>query len=347
MIYKSIRYYQKTSWLKLAAFIVDAVNRAGLIDNYKTGNHRKYSTLFHRDFTENWTDAIRFENFYLPYAFFKSPVELAKHLKFDKNKVPIGRLDVKLKHHNPLFSCYYGLVCFNSYNHTTQQENLDEFLNQVDFLNRYGIENSNGFWLPYLEDLPKFELKAPWFAGITQALAISVFIRAYVQTDQEIYRQRAIQLYRPLFIPVEEGGFLKNTLEGYLWIEEYPSRQPTYVLNGFVFIMIALVEYFHEVEHTILVKERLDKCMETFFNSLHHYTFGAYTKYSRKGRTFSNIEYQGLYVFLFLHLYHLTGKSAFKELARFYNSNTDWALFFSFFQIKEGHERVEFYLRQL
>ncbi len=340
MMYKSIKYYRKTSWLKLAAFGVAALDRFSFLEKYIAGNHKKFTALYHRDFAKGLEDTSRFDQVYLPYAFLNSPMELARHLKFDINGIPIGRIDANPKHYNPLFSCYYGLVSYNAYLHTNEQENIDKFLLQVDFLNQYGIENPSGFWLPYYEDLPKFQLKAPWFAGITQALAISVFIRAFIKTNQKIYRQRAMQLFQTFFLSVENGGFLKHTPEGFSWIEEYPSKNPTYVLNGFVFNLIALVEYYKVIDESIEVKERLNACFKSFFYSLHHYVFGMFTKYSRKNMAFSNIEYQGLYVFLFLHLYRLTGKPAFREMADFYNQNTDWELFFSFYQIQGGHERI-------
>lgn len=321
MPYKSTNYYLKTILLKLYGFISEWVPG---IDDYpkikpdtvKICDRKRLNKL---------------DLFYHTFSYFHHPNDLAQHLKM-KDGIAQHRIESKLDHCSPFYPSYYGLVCFNSYLKTGEELFLLDAKAQLDTLLKLGTETEDQFILYYNIPLPKFLLKGRWYAGITQATMLSLALRRNQQNPDERLELVIHKLVKSMMVPGAEGGILINTPEGLPWIEEYPGAKPSYVLNGYIFCIISLLEY--EVLYpNIQISHFIDRLLDSLVRSFPYYQRGKYLKYSRLYPTLSNIEYQGLYIGQFKHLYLLTGLEIFSQLAELYNSRISWVAFNEFFQI--------------
>jgi hypothetical protein len=90
-------------------------------------------------------------------------------------------------------------------------------------------------------------LRAPWYSGLTEAHAITLFLRAYDCFGDKRYEKVAGELYRSVVRPLTEGGSL-GQLNGGLWIEEYVDRSVdpeslSQVFNGAVYSYFGVEAY--------------------------------------------------------------------------------------------------------
>jgi hypothetical protein len=112
------------------------------------------------------------------------------------------------------------------------------------FIGFYKPETINGVEvvrLPYNFDYPSYDLKAPWYSGMAQGLALVVQMAAYDLTKDEKYLNFGRLLGNMYDIKVKDGG-VKVEVEGGYWYEEYAdqtmeeSKYPL-VLNGHNFAL--------------------------------------------------------------------------------------------------------------
>jgi hypothetical protein len=87
----------------------------------------------------------------------------------------------------------------------------------------------------------RHHLDAGWSSAIAQGQAISLLVRAYDLTGSRTYLRAARMAVLPLNLDVEDGG-LRTRFDGGTWFEEYPTREPSYVLNGFMFAVLGLYD---------------------------------------------------------------------------------------------------------
>ncbi len=79
-----------------------------------------------------------------------------------------------------------------------------------------------------------YSLHPPWLSAITQGEAASLFARLHAQTEDQRFKQAALDSLLAMEVPVADGG-LYAELEGGPFAEEYPSSPASYVLNGAIF----------------------------------------------------------------------------------------------------------------
>ena len=101
------------------------------------------------------------------------------------------------------------------------------------------------FRLHQLSDPIDF-LPAPWYSGMAQGRAMALFVRLYKELGDEKYLQACHDMF-PSFLRIR-GEYEMFTAEvdpaNFYWIEEYPRSVPTQVLNGFVYSLYGLYEYY-------------------------------------------------------------------------------------------------------
>jgi hypothetical protein len=87
-------------------------------------------------------------------------------------------------------------------------------------------------------------LKAPWHSGLAQGQGLSVLVRAYAETGKSQYVDAADHVYETLKLPIAEGGVIYRDDEGHDWIEEYLVEPPTHILNGFIWALWGVYDYY-------------------------------------------------------------------------------------------------------
>lgn len=332
---RDLRYYIKTIALKSMATTYDLMDRLSLLDEIKNKNKERFFKRYADCFEPLHLNLNHsFSKEYTTYRFFSKATDLEQQIRFNTEGIALCLLDAKKIHDNPLLPAYFALVCYNDFLLNQNEESLKKFWTQTKYLDKIGVPKNDYLLFVYEEDDPIFEVKSPWFSGVTQGMIASVFVRAFDLTKNLVYKEQARRTLEAMFITLEQGGVFCKTPEGFDWIEEYPSlMRQTMILNGFIFSIVAVYEYLIVCGEDKMLETRLTRLIESLFKTLHHYMRGKFIKYSRVLKSFQNLNYQGLTVFQFLHLFELSGNKAFYEIALILNKNMNWAAYFRFHQL--------------
>ncbi len=323
---KDLRYYLSTINLKMQAAAYHLLDKCGGLEKMKKSNEAYFLQLYYLNYDKsNLSINNSFSTEYITYRYFPTAQHHAHHLRFDTEGVAMCRADVK-PYYNPLIAAHLALVCYNDFLINKNQEALQMFWTQVDHLEKIRVAKGD-LILFYYEN-------GAWYAGITQALIGSTFMRAYVLTRDEKWKKLAHQTLLAFFEPIETGGVFTKTAEGFEWIEEYPtSKKHPFVLNGFIFTLTSLYEYLILCEKDAFFSNHLVQLTESLFKTFHQFKRKKYFKYSRFNWVFQNIEYQGMMVFQLRHLYELSLFEPFKTMADMLDKEVDWAAFFRFYDM--------------
>jgi hypothetical protein len=185
---------------------------------------------------------------------------------FDKNGIPLldyhGNIGAQ---YNPIAISQYGLAHYNIFKVTGNKKNKEIALRQADWLTRNLVSNSKDIWVwmhnfdwRYVETL-----KAPWYSGLAQGQGISLLTRIYKQTGDSKYREAAEKAFISLKTEVKDGGVIFTDENGNPWIEEYIVSPPSHILNGFMWALFGIYDYYLLTED-----EKIKKSFDSFINTL-------------------------------------------------------------------------------
>jgi heparosan-N-sulfate-glucuronate 5-epimerase len=233
-----------------------------------------------------------------------------------------GVIMQKMEHH-PLSIAFFGIMNYEDYLRTGDTIAYWHVRNQfkyfADTSHMDYTEDGLGAGLPYLKD--HRDLKAPWYSGMTQGVAISFLLRYYALTQDARALTLAKQLAHFMLQPVDSGGTIGKTLEGEPWIEEYPgSLRSPQVLNGFINGLIGLYEYCEFFPEDTLARKIHDACYASLRVSLPLYDSAIWTNYDRRGQpcTYQYIRYE---IAQLEHLLEIYGER------QFWRQMMIWSLF--------------------
>lgn len=117
------------------------------------------------------------------------------------------------------------------------------FLMLADWLVDRAEDGPSGLaWYSSLA-LPKYDLGPGWPSAMGQSEAISVLLRAHELTRERHYLETASAALEVMTAEVSEGGVLRR-IDGHLVLEEYATRRPLAILNGWIFSLFGLHELF-------------------------------------------------------------------------------------------------------
>jgi heparosan-N-sulfate-glucuronate 5-epimerase len=150
------------------------------------------------------------------------------------------------------------------------------------------IDDFKGMGLPY--KFKFYDLKPPWYSGMTQGVAVSFMLRYYKLTGDAEALKKAKQLVYFMLRPEEKGGAIGKTPEGYTFIEEYPnSKTNPQVLNGFINGLIGLREYLNFFPNDTLAQRIHDESYQSMIKTFREYDLPDWTSYNRSKKKVSNL----------------------------------------------------------
>ncbi len=215
-------------------------------------------------------------------------------------------------HTSTIVKAMLGLIAFNEKN-----PSIDFLYHTTDDLMLAAQKKEEGLFFYYDEDIKSFDLKGEVYSGILQAKISSFFMRMYVMSGEGAFLDNAYHCLRACMIDIAQGGVKRSSIYDTIWVEEYPTASPSMVLNGFVFVVIALAEYEglrHEGDPSL--KSFFDQCLYALLTWMPVYRYRGYTLYSLYRWHFCNIHYLGVIHYQMEHLYRLTGLDVFREYSQ-------------------------------
>ena len=86
------------------------------------------------------------------------------------------------------------------------------------------------------------KLEPGWYSAMSQGQAISLLVRAYLQSNDQQYFDAAVKGTKPFNILSSKGGVLAKFAGQFIWYEEYPTVPSSFVLNGFIYSLFGLYD---------------------------------------------------------------------------------------------------------
>jgi len=167
--------------------------------------------------------------------------------RWDERGIPLVQHDGEY-HTQPTTTANYALALYGRMLAGTATK--EQFLAAADAL--IGLQDSRGAF-PYsfrYEYYRTKELLEPgWVSALAQGLALSVFRRAYDLSGDERYIEAGNAALEFMAESPRNGGTrdtlarLDPSLDRFVFFKEYPTADPQYTLNGFLFDLVGLYDW--------------------------------------------------------------------------------------------------------
>lgn len=336
---RNFAYFSDVIQLRFWAFFYLIFDR--IFPWTKIKQQKRYISTYENNQNESHNFNILSDPFYYTYSFFDGPEDFVMTMVKNPDGLVINPITTIKNQEKPgvLFPAYYGLVNFNNYIRTKDQEKLKVIKAHAYFIDQYILtDGSIKIW----QDFELFGQKSPWYSGITQGIVASFMMRAHLLFPDIGYDRKIKCILDFMLDTCTDKPMLVNSRDEAPWIEEYPMQPPSMVLNGFIFSIISLNEYGAMFDDAHYIKTG-EEMLRSLVKSLHRFTYPIGVKHNVFQIKFGNINYQALHSFQFYHLYKITGNKLFQELAQKYFNITKWSLFCSYYGIK--YNKNEFNLK--
>ncbi|MFD7615078.1 D-glucuronyl C5-epimerase family protein [Streptomyces sp. NPDC059828] len=181
---------------------------------------------------------------------------------------------------HPVGQIQFGLGCIASYRNESDPTRKALFLKrakaQADRLIEKRVETRGAWYFPYPWDYSHevhsgVSYKAPWYSGMAQGEAISLFAQlaqldGITEKERTLYKGAADGAFASLLRADNAYPWVvAKDRAGYVWIHEYPFKTPgtgDFTYNGMIFAMFGIWDYF-QLTGSELAQELYDGCCTT------------------------------------------------------------------------------------
>lgn len=202
-----------------------------------------------------------------------------KYAQYEKDSLGIPLIELNGK--NIYYPITIGLAAntyLKNYKKTDSSFFKESFMNHARWLRDNFTDFGNyGFWLCE-EDFDGYSLKAGWPSAMGQGLGLTAMFGAYQISQEEAYLAIAKKAVKGFEISINDNGFTRD-LEADTWYEEYPTEVDSRVLNGFLFALCGLYNYY-EASRDILALNLYHKGEISLRKSLEKYNNIYTSRYS-------------------------------------------------------------------
>lgn len=221
--------------------------------------------------------------------------------------------------YNPIAIAQWGLANYNLFCERQDETRRQKTLKAADWLVANLEKNSHGLWVwnHHFDWDYRDTLKAPWYSGLAQGQGISLLLRAHAHSGDRKYQHAAEQASVALTRPVAGGGVLFEDEEENLWIEEYLVDPPTHILNGFIWALWGVFDYWL-VSADSNAKNIFDRSVRTLLLNMSRFDTGYWSLYERSGTRLKMIAspfYHQLHIVQLRVMSRLTGDTRFADVA--------------------------------
>lgn len=194
-------------------------------------------------------------------------------------------------------------------------------MRNADRLLAIAVEVDGAIYFPYLFDFalggnPNDLMVAPCYSAMAEGQALSSFVRLFQVTGDERWKTAAERTFATFTRPRSDDGPWTVFVDaaGYLWFEEYAKNPPMQVLNGHIFALFGVFEYFELTESPTALE-----VLRGGLTTVKHYAEafrnpGSVSAYDLRVR-FQNPKYHAIHVKQLRLLARITGDGVFDAFA--------------------------------
>ena len=195
--------------------------------------------------TTGWalnTDAVA------PYSD-RPPVDVTTTAVDSTGLVIFMRPDNGQRGDHPVAYAQYGIAALLTYQSTGDAMWLQRAERQAQQLIAIHTQSGDAWWFPYSFDWPyggDRVVKAPWWSGMAQGQALSLFVRLAETTGDQTWETAARHTWASFMQRRSSTPWFAWVLDDHLYFEEYASTNepPLRVLNGHIFAIFGVYDYW-------------------------------------------------------------------------------------------------------
>lgn len=239
---------------------------------------------------------------------------------FDRGGIPLLNYHGKVgQQYNPIAIAQYGLGHYNLYKKNGDRDNFEIAKRQADWLvnNLEGNQRNAKVWMHHFDWESRDLLKAPWYSALAQGNGISLLTRLYLETKNQKYFEAIKMAFKAFLVNLDEGGVRYVDNQGYYWLEETILQPPTHVLNGFIWAMWGVRDYFLLTREGA-AKILFDRCVQTLKSNLYQFDCGFWSIYEQAGTKLKMLAspfYHSLHIVQLQIMHKITEEPIFKKYA--------------------------------
>jgi hypothetical protein len=217
----------------------------------------------------------------------------------------------------------YGLGSWDLWLATKEPARLDAVRRQADWLvdNQTVDGDGVGAWLHRYAVGGEHKVAPPWISGLAQGMSISLLLRAWQATGHEPYREASARALRSFAVPVGRGGVRASDEAGRAFYEEVPSDPPRHILNGHVYALLGIHDYFRATRSTD-ASALFEAGADALRANLPRYDAGCWSRYSLTDRrtltnhfALASPQYHRLHIDMLRVMHAITGDPTLEEHA--------------------------------
>ncbi len=221
--------------------------------------------------------------------------------------------------YNPIAIAQWGLGNCNLQKQGVREHCYRKFLLASDWLCARLETNAHGVhvWHHHFDWEYRNRLKAPWHSALAQGQGISLLVRAHAETREQKYLVAATAAFRSFLVSTDAGGVTFTDATGDLWFEEYIVSPPTHILNGFMWALWGVYD-FYVATNSSEAQALFSAGVKTLRANLHRYDVGFWSLYEHSGTRLPMIAspfYHRLHITQLRVMHRLTGDAIFARLA--------------------------------
>jgi heparosan-N-sulfate-glucuronate 5-epimerase len=226
--------------------------------------------------------------------------------------------------YNPIAIAQYGLGNYNLCRLRADSARREKFFRVADWLCDHMELNSKGLavWAHHFDLEYRDTLQSPWHSGLAQGQGISVLVRAHKESGNSLYLEAAQRAFVTFQRAISQGGVACTDESGDLWFEEYIVSPPTHILNGFIWALWGVHDYFLATADKC-PQELFSRGVRTLLHNLERYDLGFWSLYEQSGTRLPMVAspfYHRLHIVQLRVMHRLTGEEKFAELAQRWES---------------------------
>lgn len=168
-------------------------------------------------------------------------------------------------------------------------------------------------------------MTSPWFSGMAQGEALSAFSRLAQITGENKYKDIADRVFASFLHTPVAGNVVDPWVatvddDGHYWVEEYPRNPPAHTLNGKIFAIWGLYEYYQLTEKED-VKYITQAAITTVLEYIDEFRVPEQVSYYCLDHKVQSEKYHRIHINQLSKLYDLTGRSKFSKYASLLRSD--------------------------
>jgi hypothetical protein len=253
-----------------------------------------------------------------------------KHNYYDDNLIPLHNYKGKLNYH-PVLLLEHALHLLDVYNSTLNIKHLNSAKAIAEKLISISLSIKSSIFFPYSFDFPLHGYKedtmySPWYSGMAQGQALSLFMRLYELTQESYYLEASKKVLMSLDLSHhnDKGYPWVSCVDqnGFLWLEEYPRTPPARTLNGMIFAMFGLYDYYR-ITRDSKAEKLLRGAIKTIKENINKFrTPNGVSHYCLRHPRIKSMTYHKIHIKQLMMLYKITGDNFFLQTSNTFLKDT-------------------------